>query len=58
MDSLTDKAVFVVSTRAMKLLHGNLVKTLALKMSWSEDLHSVFVYTNNLIKACQTNAIC
>lgn len=44
MDDFPDKSVFVVSTRAMKLLDSHLIKTLPLKMSWSENLHNVFVY--------------
>lgn len=48
MDSFPDKTVIVVSTRAMKLLDSRLSKTLPLKMSWSEDLHNVFVYESSL----------
>ena len=48
MDNFPDKSVFVVSTRAMKLLNSHLIKTLPLKMSWSEDLHNVFVYNSGL----------
>lgn len=48
MDNFPDKSVFVVSTRAMKLLDSHSIKTLRLKMSWSEDLHNVFVYKSGL----------
>ena len=46
MESLPDKRIYVVSTRSMGLLNAYWVKTLALKMSWSEHLQDVFVYAN------------
>ena len=48
MDNFPGKSVFVVSTRAMKLLDSHAVKTLPLKMSWSENLHNVFVYKSGI----------
>ncbi len=44
MDSMIDKAVFVVSTRPMKVLEDRLAQKLALDMSWSTELHEVYVY--------------
>ena len=48
MASFPDKSVFVVSTRAMKLLDSHFIKTLPLKMSWSEDFQDVFVYASGM----------
>ena len=44
MDSMMDKTVIVVSTRAMKVLEDRFAHTVALNMSWSADLHDVYVY--------------
>ncbi|KAL3146784.1 hypothetical protein ABBQ38_014766 [Trebouxia sp. C0009 RCD-2024] len=49
MARFPDKSVFVVSTRPMKLLESHFIRTLPLKMSWSEDLHDVFVYASGMI---------
>lgn len=48
MDNFPDKSVFVVSTRAMKLLDSHLKVHLPLKMSWSEEPHNVFVYESRM----------
>ncbi|DBA73247.1 hypothetical protein WJX77_007181 [Trebouxia sp. C0004] len=44
MDSMSDKTVFVVSTRPMKVLEDRAVQSLALNMSWSKEVHDVHVY--------------
>ena len=46
MDGMIDKTVYVVSTRQMKLLDDRLSQMLAVKMSWSSELHDIYVYNS------------